>query len=43
MELYRLLEVSRSQLMPQVGLVEYHTRYAHLGAVRRFVRYYLGL
>jgi len=43
MTLCRLLGVSRSQIMPKVGLVEYHTRYAHLGAVRRFVRLYVGL
>ena len=43
MMLYKLLGVSRSRLIPKVGLVAYHTRYAHLGAVRRFVRLRLEL
>ena len=43
MDMYTVLRVSRYQLMPKVGLVEYHTRYAHLGAVRRKLRFWLGL
>lgn len=43
MMLYKLLDVSRSRLIPKVGLVAYHTRYAYLGAVGRFVRLRLGL
>ncbi len=41
--LYELLGMSRFRLIRLVGHVEYHTRFAHLGAVRRFVRFCLGL
>ena len=43
MMLYELLGVSRSQLLPEIGIPEYHRRYAHLNAVERFVRLHLGL
>ena len=43
MDLYDLLGVSRLRLITKLGIPEYHYRYAHLGAVRRFLRYHIGL
>ena len=43
MTLYDLLGMTRARLIARVGIPTYHYRYAHLGAVRRFLRFYLRL
>lgn len=40
--MYELLGVTRLELLTRVGQAEYHACYAHLGAARRFIRYWLG-